>query len=172
MPKGEQKNRFQKKDAWWILAYPFYQIIGTIRHEGSHALAAMCESVKIEKFVFWPSFVNGKFNWGYVTWTQEVSWLVIAAPYLCDLAWFAAFFILLKKIKIKHHWIWINLLIIGLLSPLLDMLWNYFRLVLGRGDIFKLLGALPDFSVHIFFIGTIIMFSVGIYSIARRPILR
>jgi hypothetical protein len=31
----------KKTDLLWLLAYPIYQIIGTIRHEGSHALAGL-----------------------------------------------------------------------------------------------------------------------------------
>ena len=165
-------NRFQKKDLWWILAFPVYQVIGTIRHEGSHALGAMFQGVEITKFVFWPSLIDGKFNWGYVMWASNVSWLAVAAPYFCDLLWFLVFFIIILKIKIKHHWIWINLIIIGLISPLIDTLWNYFRIILGRGDIIKLLNELPDFTIHAYFIITIILYIAGIYLIARRSIFR
>jgi hypothetical protein len=37
----------QKRDMLWILAYPIYQIIGTIRHEGSHALVALLEGARV-----------------------------------------------------------------------------------------------------------------------------
>ena len=30
----------KREDLLWLLAYPLYQIIGTIRHEASHALLA------------------------------------------------------------------------------------------------------------------------------------
>ncbi|HXZ95421.1 MAG TPA: hypothetical protein VEG28_05905 [Dehalococcoidia bacterium] len=51
----------QKNDLVWLLAYPIYQIMGTFRHEGSHALAAMAKRAKVTKFVFWPAFDLGKF---------------------------------------------------------------------------------------------------------------
>jgi hypothetical protein len=54
----------KRKDLLWILAYPAYQIIGTIRHEGSHALAAMAEGVEVKKFVFWPNVDLEHFSWG------------------------------------------------------------------------------------------------------------
>jgi hypothetical protein len=49
----------KRKDLLWALAYPVYQIIGTLRHEGSHALAAMAEGAKVTKSVFWPNFHLG-----------------------------------------------------------------------------------------------------------------
>jgi len=72
----------RRKDLLWILAYPVYQIIGTIRHEGSHALAAMAEGIEVEKFVFWPSLPGGKFYFGYVNWEGSTTWFVTAAPVL------------------------------------------------------------------------------------------
>ena len=53
----------KRKDLLWFLAYPVYQTIGTLRHEGSHALAAMAEGAEVTKLVFWPSFSNGRFYW-------------------------------------------------------------------------------------------------------------
>jgi hypothetical protein len=75
----------KKKDLLWLLLYPAYQIIGTLRHEGSHALAAMAEGADIKKFVFWPNFDLGTFQWGYVRWEGSTTWFVRAAPYFCDL---------------------------------------------------------------------------------------
>ena len=61
----------KKKDFLWLLLYPVYQTIGTFRHEGSHALAAMAEGAEVTQFVFWPSFDN---------------WEIILG--VCKLAWF------------------------------------------------------------------------------------
>ncbi len=35
------QQRFQKSDLFALLAYPLYQVIGTVRHEASHALVAL-----------------------------------------------------------------------------------------------------------------------------------
>ena len=86
----------KRKDLLWILAYPVYQIIGTIRHEGSHALAAMAEGAEAKKFVFWPNFDLGRFHWGYVDWGYS-TWFATAAPYFCDLiTFFVALLIILE----------------------------------------------------------------------------
>jgi hypothetical protein len=55
------QQRFQKSDMLWLLAYPLYQVIGTVRHEGSHALVALVEGAKIEQFVVLPSIVGANF---------------------------------------------------------------------------------------------------------------
>jgi len=39
----------QKRDLLWILAYPIYQIIGTIRHEGSHLLLCLYVAIDPQK---------------------------------------------------------------------------------------------------------------------------
>ena len=162
------KQKFQKIDWLWLLALPVYQIIGTIRHEGSHALAALWEGVSVSKFVFWPSLYKGKFYWGYVLWSGQANWFVYMAPYLCDLLWFLAFFLVLLFVKIKRRWIWINLFIIGLASPLVNSIYNYSKIFWARGDIEKILGALPDWLVHFYFIGTILLYIGGIVYIIRR----
>ena len=37
------RHKITSRDWIWLFAYPAYQIIGTIRHEGSHALAVVME---------------------------------------------------------------------------------------------------------------------------------
>jgi hypothetical protein len=50
--------RFRKFDLWWLLGYPIYQTLGTIRHEGSHALVAMLQGAHIIKFQAFPSILR------------------------------------------------------------------------------------------------------------------
>ena len=116
----------KKKDLLWVLAYPVYQTIGTMRHEGSHALAAMAEGAKVTKFVFCPSFQNGKLFWGYVDWNGSTTWFTIAAPYFCDLLTFFVALLIILEVKPKPRWLWFNILIIGMLSPLVNSAYNYF----------------------------------------------
>ena len=63
-----------KKSDWlWLLAYPLYQILGTIRHEAGHALAAWLQGAEITEFVFLPGMRGEIFYWGYVRWTGETT---------------------------------------------------------------------------------------------------
>lgn len=162
------KQYFHKKDLFWILAFPVYQIIGTLRHEGLHVLVAWLQGVEILKFVFWPSMLEGRFTWGYVMWDGNVSWLAIIAPYFGDLIFFIVFFFVCTKINFKRHWIWINLVIMGMISPFINTLWGYVRLMWSdKGDVIMLLNQLPDYLVHVYFIGTIILFLIGIFIVLR-----
>src|SRR6476620_5797218 len=85
-------------DLWWLLAYPVYQTLGTIRHEGSHALVATLEGADVTKFVIYPQTDLGRFTWGYTQWNNaDTDWVTLAAPCLCDLLWFVGFFFLLTR---------------------------------------------------------------------------
>ena len=153
----------KRKDLLWILAYPVYQTIGTIRHEGSHALAAMAEGVEVKKFVFWPNFDLGRFHWGYVDWGYS-TWFATAAPYFCDLITFFVALLIILEVKPRRRWLWINILIIGMLSPFLNSVYSYSRgLASGRGDTGQLLSVLEPIAVHLYFAVTLAFYAWGIY---------
>lgn len=154
----------KKKDLLWLLAYPVYQTIGTIRHEGSHALAAMAEGAKITEFVFWPSFLNGKFYFGYLDWKGSTTWFAIAAPYFCDLIIFFVALLVILEAKPRRRWLWLNILIIGMLTPLLNSAYNYFGgLARGVNDVGELLHDLNPIAVHLYFVLTLLFYAWGLY---------
>ena len=72
----------------WILAYPLYQLIGTFRHEASHAVVAVMQGARITEFVIWPA----QGYWGHVNWEGTTTIAATAAPYICDLLTFLVFF--------------------------------------------------------------------------------
>ena len=126
----------RKKDFLWLLLYPVYQTIGTIRHEGSHALAAMAEGAEITEFVFWPHFRNGEFFFGYVSWEGFTTWFTFAAPYFCDLITFFVALLIILEAEPKRRWLWLNILIIGMLSPFINSVYKYSRgLAVGLDDV-------------------------------------
>ena len=154
----------RKKDFLWLLLYPVYQIIGTFRHEGSHALAAMAEGAEIKKFVFWPTFDLGRFQWGYVSWEGYTTWFTTAAPYFCDLITFFVALLIILVAKPKHRWLWFNILIIGMMSPLINSAYNYFGGVArGRNDVGELLWYLDPIAVHLYFALTLLLYAWGLY---------
>jgi hypothetical protein len=139
----------RKRDWFWLFAIPIYLIVGTFRHELSHAVVAHAQGAEILKFTFWPSVhENGKFYYGYVVWRGQTTWLVDAAPYFFDVITYAVFFPLVYLIAYKRHWVWLNLVIIGLISPMVNTLHNY----MVGGDVTDLLEALPPLLVHGFFL--------------------
>jgi hypothetical protein len=154
----------KKKDLLWLLAYPVYQIIGTFRHEGSHALAAMAEGAKVTKFVFWPSFDLGKFTWGHAGWESSTTWFAIAAPYFCDLLIFFVALLIILEAKPRPRWLWLNILIIGMLSPFINSVYNYFSGLAGsQNDIGELLHDLNPIAVHVYFAVTLLFYAWGLY---------
>ena len=161
------KQKLVKKDLFWLFATPIYLIIGTFRHEASHAISAILEGVKIREFVFWPTIRSAKFFWGYVLFSRNVGWVTIAAPYICDLLTYLIFFIMIKKINFKHHWKWVNLLIIGLISPIINSAYNYIKGINGQGDVSELLVLVPDYMLHLYFIITLFVYILGLYIILK-----
>lgn len=161
------KQRLARRDLLWLLAIPLYVLIGTLRHELSHAIVALLLGGQIERLVFWPTWSETGFRWGYVVWYGRVALVVTVAPYLCDLAMFALFFVICKRIRFRRHWVWVNLVIIGLISPLLNSAYNYVRGLMGSGDVARLLGELPDPAVHAYFAVTLCLYVIGLFLVLR-----
>jgi len=160
--------RLKKIDFLWLLAFPLYQTIGTLRHEGSHALVAMLQGATIQEFVFWPQVTNGISYWGYVRWSGFTNWLTIAAPYFNDLVWFSIFYFIFTKVQIKRRWLWVNLVIIGLISPLVNSGYAYLRGVLGSpNDFTHLANTLPATIVHGYYLVTLAVYASLLYSLLR-----
>jgi ABC-type spermidine/putrescine transport system permease subunit I len=154
----------KRKDLLWLLLYPVYQTIGAIRHEGSHALAAMAEGAEVRKFVFWPNFDLGAFSWGYVSWHGSTTWFTTAAPYFCDLIIFFVALLIILEAKPRRKWLWLNILIIGMLSPLINSAYSYCGGLAGRlNDVGELLSDLNPIAVHLYFILTLLLYAWGLY---------
>ncbi|MDZ7845215.1 MAG: M50 family metallopeptidase [Anaerolineales bacterium] len=148
----------KKTDLLWILAYPLYQLVGTLRHEASHAAAALLEGARVTEFVFWPT----RGYWGYVRWEGSVSAATIGGPYLCDLLTFGVFFILCMTVRFKRRWVWLNAAAVGIISPLVNSFYNYWGGLRGPNDVGKLLERLPPMFVHLYFWLTMGMYLAGL----------
>ena len=155
----------RKKDLLWFLAFPVYLTIGTIRHEAAHALFAQLQGARITEFVFLPGFRGGQLYFGYVNWIGgEVTWVTTAAPYFIDLLTFALFFGLCCFVPFKRHWLWFNLVILGMVSPLVNSAYQYFKPGLfGSGDIGWLLEHLQPGGVHAYMLFTIGLYLAGLW---------
>ena len=160
---------FRITDILWILAYPIYQIIGTIRHEGSHVIMAVLEGAKVTKFVFWPTVSErGGIIWGRVAYDGQTSWLTTFAPYFCDFLTCAIFFCICITIKRIRRWIWLNLVIIGIFSPLVNSICNYLGAFgSSQNDVAKLCLSFPSYVVHIYFDLTIILYAACLFVVLK-----
>lgn len=149
----------KKSDLLWVLAYPLYQLIGTVRHEAGHAVVAWLEGYPITKFVFWPT--EGR--WGYVVWDGPVAAISLFGPYVLDLLTFLVALIVVTQGRFRRHWLWINVVILGMLSPFINSLYNYQGgLRGGSNDVGRLLGRWPPTFVHGYFLVTLALYLGGV----------
>ncbi|MGD8822851.1 MAG: hypothetical protein PVG63_07095 [Anaerolineales bacterium] len=154
----------KKTDLLWILAYPLYQLVGTLRHEASHALMALSLGGEITQFVFWPS----QGYWGYVAFrgvpsTGPGANLIDAAPYLVDALTFLVFFTICMLVRFRWRWLWINLIAIGIVSPLVNSAYNYWVGVrTSHHDVGDLLAQIPPMLVHTYFWVTLMAYLIGL----------
>jgi hypothetical protein len=157
------RRKVVKKDLRWLLAFPIYAIIGTIMHEGSHALAAIAEGARITVFQFWPtSFSPVRF--GYVGWHGYTTWFTRAAPYFSGLIVFLVALLIVLEAKPRRRWLWLNILIIGMATPLLNSALNYGYWLAGhQNDIAELLCHLDPVAVHLYFVLTMLFYAWGLY---------
>jgi Peptidase M50B-like len=161
--------RMRLVDLWWLAAYPVYQTLGTIRHEGSHALMAKAYGGTVNTIVLYPQTDLGRFTWGYTTWSGTASWVPVAAPYLGDLIWFVGFFLICTRLPIRNHLLWLNLVIVGLISPLLNSGVQWIAGFLNpAADVGQLRDALPDALVQLYFLVTLSGYVVGVVAVFWR----
>jgi len=148
----------KKKDFLWILAYPLYQLIGTFRHESSHALVALAQGNRITELVFWPT--SG--YWGYVSWDGPRAIASIAAPYVCDLLTFILFFLVCMTVVFNRRWLWINCVAVGIISPLVNSSFNYQGGLHRTNDVGWLLNHMSPMVVHGYFWCTLASYIIGL----------
>ena len=158
-----------RADLPWALAYPLYQTLGTLRHEGAHALAALFEGARVTRFVFWPTLApRGGLRWGYVRFTGRTGWFTLAAPYLCDLLTYALGFWLCTRTRFSRRWLWLNVVIVGLISPLANSLYNYVGGHFRNNDVGRLLAQLPPLAVEAYFVVTLALYVVGLVVVFKE----
>ena len=70
----------------------------------------------------------------------------------------------------KKRWVWLNLIAIGIISPLVNSYYNYTGGLRGPNDVGELLNMLPEGIVHGYFWLTISLYLVGlvvVFSLSR-----
>lgn len=122
---------------------------------------------RITRFVFWPTYTGERgFLWGYVTFDGPAARSITAAPYVCDLLTFAIFFPLCGFAAIAPHALWLNLVVLGVLSPLANSGYNYVRGFFRPNDVYELRQATSPALVHAYFLVTIGLYAGGFVALA------
>ena len=157
----------RKIDFLWLLAAPLYLLATTLRHEGSHALAALLEGYEVVDFVILPS-LQGGFTFGYAALPSDPGWPVYAAPYFCDLLTFGAALLVCFFVERIPRWVWLNIVVIGIVGPLLDSVYSYQGGFWRPGtDVARLFAALPDLGVHLYFAVTMAGYLLGLLAVLK-----
>ena len=155
----------RRGDFLWLLFLPGYMMVNTLRHELSHALVAWLVGARVLAINVIPGWQLGHFSFGYVILEENAGWLVVAAPYLCDLILFIAVFGLLKFKRFEQRWVSINLVMMGLFSPLYNSLSGFFNSNTVYNDVARLMTVLSELKVFYAF-----LFVISFYLIALRKL--
>lgn len=121
-----------------LIGYPLYQILGTIRHELSHALAGIIQGIGVREIHVLPSHIDGKWYWGFVRYgvSDLPRWWVYLMPYFVNILHIIAGLWLVPyvaKFGIIHAWY--AAIVLTLFSPVLDVVYNGVKFLLyDSGD--------------------------------------
>jgi hypothetical protein len=83
-------------------------------------------------------------------------------PYIIDFLTFAVCFGVCMLWVTKARWAWINVMVIGIISPFINSIHNYRIGFYKLNDVGKLLTMLPPWTVHGYFILTLLMYLAGL----------
>ena len=129
---------------WWVwithlLLYPVYQVLGTLKHEGAHALVGIAQGLRVLEFHVLPERINGQWFWGRVLMSGRLSTLGFLAPYIVDLAVFTAGLMVGQWVSydwwMAHAWVFFMTMILLVVLPLVDVVYNVVKWwVRDRGD--------------------------------------
>ena len=160
---------FKGKDWLWALGLPIYILIGTARHELSHAFAATLEGAHVESIHLIPTLTpNNGVLWGYVNWTGTTTWVTLAAPYFCDLATFLLGLWIFSSRITMPHWIRVQVLAIGVLSPAINSLYNYQAVWYNpSADVSRVVTAIPPVWVGAWIVLSLVVYCAGILALVK-----
>ena len=133
-------------------------LVTTFRHEGSHALTALLQGVELREVRLFPGIREDVgFYFGYVIRGDGGTWLIDAAPFFSALVWATAAYLILMNMSV-HRRLWLPAVFVGLVSPLVDLAYNYQVGFWREGtDVSDLLASQPSVIVHLYFIFSIVL---------------
>lgn len=137
------------RGALWALAWPLVLLLNAPLHETSHIVAGRLQGLGVLGFHAWGLSGN------YVRFTGDVTWPILAAPYLRDLASFALSALLLGHLSPRRRALWLGILLGGMLLPLWNTGLEYASLFAGRSPDLRGLLAMLGPAVHLCFIAAL-----------------
>jgi len=126
------------------LCYPIIQVLSMIRHELSHALAAVLSGWNVIEISVLPSKRNGKWYWGYCRWNHPTDLRerpnihMSLAPYYVNAAALCIGVAAVSRLHIMwppHAWI--AFVVLFIISPAVDTLYNLLKWKIKDSGDFK-----------------------------------
>ncbi len=146
-----------------VLLYAIWFSTYALIHELSHLFGTWITGAKVLDYQLMPKFWEGDFKTGYIRTDYDSSFqefVVLIIPYFKNIILLAIGYIALNHGKKKSHFLVGLILVLLILSPLYDVVNNYFAFVLG---------ALNDFNAMRNFTGNsgahIIGISITLFSL-------
>ncbi len=143
----------------------------TSRHEASHAAMAVVQGATIDEMTLLPG-VHPElgFYFAYVSHSEETTWLTDAAPYFADIVLAVIAFLWAQKLK-SGAVLRRAVVLFGLVSPLVDLLYNYQGGLWRAGtDVWDLLQVLPGVAVHGYFLISIVGIVFALATLRRERV--
>jgi hypothetical protein len=136
-----------------------FTTVGIVRHEGSHLVWTYLAGDVVEKLSLLPS---AKSLGSVRVAGSGLSWGAGAAPYLVDWLFFATGAFWFIHARPRQAWVRITAIVIFMVSPVIDTVWNYIGMYWSRRSDFSILSALSSRgSVNILFAGLIAAYALG-----------
>jgi hypothetical protein len=152
-----------------MFGLPIYILIGTARHELSHAFAATLEGAQVQSIHLIPSLTpHYGVLWGYVNWTGTTTWLSLAAPYFCDLLTFLLGTWIFRSRITMPHWLRVQVFVIGVLSPAINSLYNYTAALYNpTADVARVEATVPHGWVAAWVVVSLAVYWVSIFFLVK-----
>jgi len=128
----------------------------------------MLEGATVERITVLPRLdARRGVLWGSVVTEGRTTNFTSAAPYLVDLATYALFFVLCMRLR-GPRWLWLNLGVVGVLSPAVDTIYAYLNAACrDLGDVAYLLRSGPAWAVHASFAAATVAYVAGLVALLR-----
>lgn len=144
------------KKLLWLFAVPVYFVLHVLRHEFSHAVA---DWLQMMQGSFLPRLTADGLRASAAFWDSSTSWMTLAMPFFSDLAVFLFFFYICMAVPFRRRWIWLNLAIVGMFSPLVNTGWHFITRSMNMQALYQIL---PARLVNFYFLATLALYITGI----------
>ncbi|MBN2047984.1 MAG: hypothetical protein JW750_09090 [Anaerolineaceae bacterium] len=159
----------RRKDLIWLYGLPVYLWLNSMRRGLALSLAVWIKGGAVEKFRLIPAVqFQGWFQFEQIAWRGEPSLLIVAAPYLFDLLTFIIFYGMFTRFVFRRRWVFINLFIFGMISPIIHSMYHYLLGGVWENDVSRIMNVyMQEPLAHVLFVLMIGFFALAIQQVTQ-----